>query len=122
MRTNSNRIVSVVICGLLVFESVVLGATGQGSAGTSPTAASAQSAAAESGDGRARWLADHQAWRDYRLRNPTSVFSFEQLLSVFAEQRDIERFVEAFTITQELSAVWLDSRRRAAQETEIGHL
>ena len=122
MRTNSNRIVSVVICGLLVFESVVLGATGQGSAGTSPTAASAQSAAAESGDGRARWLADHQAWRDYRLRNPTSVFSFEQLSSIFAEQRAIERFVEAFTITQELTAGWQDSLRRAAQETEIDHI
>ena len=123
MQTNSNRTISVVICGLLVFESAVLAATGQGSAATSPPPpASAQSAAAESGAERARWLADHRAWREYQLRNPTSVFSFEQLLSIFAEQRDIERFVEAFTITEELSANWLDSRRRAAQETEIDHL
>ena len=122
MQKNGNRVASVLICGLLIFENVVQGATGQGSVGTSPTTAAAQSGAAQSGEARARWLADHQGWREYQLRHPTSVFSFEQLLSIFAEQRAIERFVEAFTITQELSAGWLDSRRRVAQETEIDNL
>ena len=122
MQKNGNRVVSVLLCGLLVFESVVQSATGQGSGGTLPTTAAAQSGAAQSGEARARWLADHQAWREYQLRHPTSVFSFEQLSSIFAEQRDIERFVDAFTITQELSAGWRDSLRRAAQETESDNL
>ena len=121
MQKQSNRVVSAVITGLLLFESVVLGAAGQGSAAASPTAAT-QAGATESREDRARWLADQQAWREYRLRNPTPVFAFEQLLSIFAEQRAIERFVEAFRITRELSAGWLDSLKRAAQETEVDNL
>ena len=118
MRKNRHPVVSVLLCGLLLFESVVHGASGQGSA----NASTSSTATAQSGGDRARWLADHRAWREYQRLHPTSVFSFEQLSSIFAEQRDIERAVEAFTITQELSARWRDALTRAAQETEIDSL
>ena len=116
MRKKRNRVVSVLLCGLLVFQSVVQGAAGQSSN------AAPQSADAHSGEDRARWLADQKAWREYQRRHPTPVFSFEQLSSISADQRAAERFVESYTITQELSARWRDALTRAAQETEAENL
>ena len=117
MRKNRHPVVSVLLCGLLVVESVVHGASGQGSANASSSTATAQS-----GGDRARWLADHRAWREYQRLHLTSVFSFEQLSSIFADQRAIEHAIEAFTITQELSGRWRDAQARASQETEIDSL
>ena len=115
MRKMRNWAVSVVLCCLLAFESVVHGAAGQ-------SAAPGQSVNARPGEDRARWLADHGARREHQRRHATAVFGFESLLQVFADQRDIERFVETYTITREVSARWRHALTRAAQETEIENL
>ena len=116
---NVNRSISAAVCCLLLFESAVLGA---GQATGLPSARPTDAGSHEDPEDRARRLADYRAWREHRYRNPPSAFTFKALSAIFADDREVERFIESYTIAQELSARLRDSSTRLAQEAEIEDL
>ena len=120
MTHDLKRFVSAATCCLIVVNAVAH-PTSQGHPGTIGASAPGRPADDRASAPWSGRLVDAVAWLEYGDRQPQSVFTFERLSAIFADQRAIERFVEAATSAEALIRRSNEALRQAHLDAEINN-